>query len=290
MPLLAVIVIYKRVLAETETFCSLERALVAGGVAPAEFELLVYDNSPEPQQVPTREYGIRYQHDASNSGLVTAYNQGRLRAERLGSEWMLLLDQDSILPPDFLKQFASAAQGIAERTIAIVPKVRVAGRLMVPVRVVMGLPGIYRIRSTASGPQNREISTINSGAFVRLSFLRELGGYPERYSLDAVDLWFFARAYAAGKNVFVMPCWIDHSLSIADIPGIAAARWQSILRAQADYLVDVRGPVPRILGAAALAYRATRLLIFSRAPRHAAAAFSEAARLLSRALRRRGSA
>ncbi|WP_054692516.1 hypothetical protein [Geotalea toluenoxydans] len=73
--ILAVEVIYRRKLADTETFSSLSHSLEKLGGC---LELLVYDNSPEPMEPAHHDYPawrIQYVHDAGNPGVSKAYNE-----------------------------------------------------------------------------------------------------------------------------------------------------------------------------------------------------------------------
>jgi hypothetical protein len=286
MLLRAVIVIYRCQLAEAASFLTLTNALRFAGVSPEAFELTVWDNSPEPQEMPRWDYPIRYSHDSSNSGLVPAYNRAAQACLKAGCEWLLLLDQDTRLPEDYFDHFFRAVGWVQDKTVAIVPRIRAAGKMVSPVRIVHGIVGIRVLDPTFQGPRDLETSTINSGAFVRVSFIHAISGYPERYSLDAVDLWFFAEAYARGRNLYVMPVWIEHELSITDIRSISLQRWRNIMRSEVQFYRDTRPRRVQLSMSALAAYRALTVLSVQKLPRHALVSLAEAARLGFHALAR----
>ena len=55
-----------------------------------------------------------------------------------------------------------------------------------------------------SGIQHTPVMAINSGAFIRVSFLDEIGGFNNQFPLDFLDHWLFHEIYANGKKVWVL--------------------------------------------------------------------------------------
>jgi len=287
LPLCAVIVLYRRSLSETVSFQTLQRALRHANLGAADFRLLVWDNSPEPQIMPAWHHAISYHHDSSNGGLVPAYNRAIEEGLAAGGEWLLLLDQDTQMPEDYFSTFFEALSWTTLRTVSFVPRVRAGGKMVNPVGVVAGIVGLRPLDERFQGIRDEETLGINSAAFVRMSFLKELGGYSSRYRLDAVDLWFFAAAYARGRNVYVLPAWIDHDLSIANIKGIKIERWRSIMRAEREYYAHMRSRSAQLLMSALATTRAASLLLSHHLPRHMLVSLAEAGRLALGALLRK---
>jgi hypothetical protein len=282
----AVIVLYKRLLAESDTFRTLTSALDHGGVAPDAFELIVYDNGPEPQSLPAWRWPIRYHHDPSNGGLVPAYNVALECCREAAVEWLLLLDQDTRLPADYVVTFRDAVQWVESRTAALVPKVRTAGGVTLPIPTFFGVTGYLDPLSDFVGLHDSGLATINSGSFVRAPFVLSRGGYPATYSLDAVDSWLFAQVYRAGGNVFVMPALIDHEISVEHVHGVNLDRWRSIVDAEVRFHLDMHGAAGRLFGALSLFRRSIHLRFGERAPKHAALTIRAAAILARRAFGR----
>src|SRR5271163_1430995 len=114
--ILAIVVLYQRAPSESEAFSSLIRILNADSEAAKFFSLILYDNSPQPHhQERSVGFPFSYKHDPSNGGLVPAYNHALRRAEEMGSQWLLLLDQDTVLTLEFLEELIACAKALQTR-------------------------------------------------------------------------------------------------------------------------------------------------------------------------------
>ncbi len=103
MKLQAVVVIYKLEIAASKTIASLHSL---GRQPGLEISLLIYDNSPSPQTCEhpiANLFPVTYVHDPQNGGLAPAYNRALQMAEANGAEWLLLLDQDTVLSADYFE-------------------------------------------------------------------------------------------------------------------------------------------------------------------------------------------
>ena len=93
---LIILVLYKKYLSDSISFQSLDKIFTKANIS---LDLFVYDNSPKamvhPDQISYNNLNIHYIHDASNSGLSKAYNEGYKAAKKLKKKWLLLLDQDT---------------------------------------------------------------------------------------------------------------------------------------------------------------------------------------------------
>src|SRR5690606_15818190 len=66
--------------------------------------IYVYDNSPNIDEEAIANPFVFYVHDNKNPGVSKAYNEGAKFAKDNGKNWILLLDQDTQLPEDFLRK------------------------------------------------------------------------------------------------------------------------------------------------------------------------------------------
>src|SRR5215469_5493045 len=103
---LCVIVLYKCDLKNSVSFNSI---LKAAKGSKGTLKLLLYNNSPE-INIDTSAYeqekiNVSLINDYTNSGVSTAYNFAHSMAKEEGKKWLLLLDQDTQLPPDFFSVF-----------------------------------------------------------------------------------------------------------------------------------------------------------------------------------------
>jgi hypothetical protein len=243
----SVLVLYKTKLEESRTFVSLKPQLGFSN-------LVVYDNSPEACIV--QDETVPYKHDPSNGGLTAAYAWAAALATEAGSEWLLLLDQDSNLPANYLQTFYDYVPYFASETVAAIPTVYSGGEIVSPRLVTAGIPGIGCLPQTSQGVQRREITGINSGCFVRLSYLRSIGGFISRNKLDGVDRFFFDSVHKDGCNVFLLPQTLDHQLSISDVGSISPDRWRSIVESETDFFQKTRPRSVRALQSALMFWRA----------------------------------
>jgi hypothetical protein len=203
--LLVVIVLYRRRAGESATYLSLLEAQ-KGLETPA--HILFYDNSPVAEKISGKH--IDYIHDPRNSGISTAYNSASKYAEKRGKNWLLFLDQDSILPVNFFAHLSSAAKSRPE-TQAFVPRVYDK----------MGLLSPFRFRSARGTrinlcPETLPLSGyrfINSGLFIRTSAFVSAGGYDEDIPLDFSDISFGSKLKKITNHVGVIPCDVHHDFA-----------------------------------------------------------------------------
>ena len=216
MKLQAVVVLYKQKIADSKTVRSLCEQVRS---CPLDVCLLIYDNSPAAQQCehPIADLiPVAYTHDPANGGLSPAYNQGMQMAEADGIEWLLLLDQDTLLTADFFAKLFTILrqQGDDSRIAACVPHIVVRGKSVAPTWFALGMHRPMNV--SWHGLAVKPITTINSASVVRVSFLRSLGGFSLDYPLNFTDFWYFREVYRHGKAVMVMDCGLVHELSSAN--------------------------------------------------------------------------
>src|ERR1035437_206155 len=116
MRILAVIVRYKMPLAESQTVQGLAGMFVSDPNLLNAISVLVWDNSPAPVQDPQLSFPFTYLHSAENVGVSGAYNRAIGIAETLGCQWLLLLDQDTTLPENFLTRMLELSDQLQDRT------------------------------------------------------------------------------------------------------------------------------------------------------------------------------
>ena len=71
--------------------------------------ILLYENSPEPQNQCYESPVVCYYHDVANGGVSAAYDYGADLAAKLGDvDALLLLDEDTQFQPDYLSRLQAA--------------------------------------------------------------------------------------------------------------------------------------------------------------------------------------
>ena len=99
---LVVIVLYKDLLAQSESFKSLSEAIPKS----IRISLFVFDNSPTRGALPHSDaWDITYQHEPSNIGVSLAYNEAFKLASQLQKKWLLLADQDTKFPATLFSDY-----------------------------------------------------------------------------------------------------------------------------------------------------------------------------------------
>ncbi len=202
--LFAVVVVYKMLPGESSSLQTLLAASAKTSSDELALRILVWDNTPggqDPGELPNE---VLYVSAPNNPGLAVAYNHVLKLAEAEGYEWLLTLDQDSILPASFLSRMAELACELRSvKTVgAIVPQVIADGRIISPFQFLFGALPHWFHRGYV-GISRRAAYAANSGATLRVRALSEIGGYDPMFPLDLSDTNLFHRLHDSGKSVFV---------------------------------------------------------------------------------------
>jgi GT2 family glycosyltransferase len=174
---------------------------------------MVCDNTPYEQTVPVDFAGSFYR-DISNPGLVKWYNLALGKAEKSGMPWILLLDQDTTVTAQYIKEVVLRTSEMEEKNdvAAIIPKLVQNGVVCSPLT-----PPTYRhprpFDRNFTGIAALRLHVFNSGSVLRVSALREAGGFPEDFPLDYLDHATFATLQSRGGRLFVLQSTLDHELS-----------------------------------------------------------------------------
>lgn len=212
----AVLVIFNCKIEEAKTFVSLLNNYAKNQESFKNFKLIIYDNSLFDQSIPLAiPFEYQYIHDRNNKGLAAAYNYALNQAIKSSYDWLLLLDQDSYLPEDFIENMSYDISIIKDSTVsAVVPKMRYKKVIFSPTKVFFG--GIVR----AIDMRHRGICTfknvfaIGSGCVIKVSFLQKIGGFNEVFWMDCLDRWLFLTINNMGGKVYVTDSIIEHEVSV----------------------------------------------------------------------------
>lgn len=198
--LLIIIVIYKRLLEDCESF----QSVLEMPVGVANLNVFVYDNSPDSQQIKNYEgLTITYFHDEKNSGVSKSYNVGVEHANKGQKEWVMLLDQDTSLPKSILEKYYKAINDNSNINL-FVPVLKLKnGSIFSPSR--------YRFKrgffvdSIKPGTHSLfEYAPVNSGIMVQVEAFQKVGGYNEKVKLDFADFQFVERFRKLYTEFFVL--------------------------------------------------------------------------------------
>ncbi|QEC68024.1 hypothetical protein FRZ67_12185 [Panacibacter ginsenosidivorans] len=192
--LYAVIVLYKTDLQSCHTFNSLLKA--------AQFQhgvlgLLLYNNSPDVKiDISIYENSnvhIKVVEDMQNSGVSKAYNTAYIFANELKKKWLLLLDQDTLLPENFFTDFfAQRKLDVNNMDRLYFPIILSKDKIISPATYIP-YRGIIKEKVEPGYQDIRKLAIINSGTIIDLSLFNAAGGFNEAVALDFSDVSFFRR-------------------------------------------------------------------------------------------------
>jgi GT2 family glycosyltransferase len=247
--LFAVVVIYKMRPCESSSLRTLLDSAQSVPRNILDLSIYVQDNTPGGQEAGEIPEGVRYEAAPDNPGLSPAYNRALEIAYSEGYDWLLTLDQDSILPPDFLVKIAALAKTLQPSTEigAIVPHVTGDNRILSPFRFLLGglpcwfSPGYVDVSRQAT-------YALNSAATLRVEALRQIGGYNPLFPLDVSDLDLFHRLHRSGRKVFLAgDLLVHHDFSLLDkSKRMSVERYRALLLDECAFWDIYMGPLGRL--------------------------------------------
>lgn len=241
---MAVLVLYGRRVEESAAWPVLRAWLDATG-SGALRHCLIYDNSPEsridPATLPANAVLI---HDPANGGTSAAYRAAAAQAGAADCKWLLLLDQDTGLPADYLARADRAAAATAD-AVVLVPRIRHDGLLVSPATITSS--GSI-IPTEQPGKDGGMATAISSGVIVRRAFVEKVR-FPAALWLDYVDHWLFLALAREGGRVITIDVDLAHDLSIRTPRTLSLSRVKSILAAERSFYVALGGRARTLLPA-----------------------------------------
>jgi rhamnosyltransferase len=210
--ILAVLVLYKKRVGESETLLSLAKSLNGN---PEKIDIVIYDNSPTPQWrgdgTQCDAFHIRYINDPSNPGVSKAYNAGFELARQLHKKWLLLLDQDTVFPEGALATYGAHIEKYDSPAL-LAPMLVCDGRIYSPCRQVVNVN--FPLRVIRPGwVKTKGLSVLNSGMCIRLDAFEKIGGFDERIRLDFADHDFMRRYRRYFTNFMLIDMVCRHGFS-----------------------------------------------------------------------------
>lgn len=241
MNIIVVLVLYKKRIDESTAFKTFLDAYFNVKNEFSSIELIIYDNSPEKQNIKIlKPLQFQYIHDKSNGGLATAYNYALNEGIKKGYKWLLLLDQDTTLPPNFflLLKKVLIENSLANDVVAVIPKVFPdKGEMISPRKYIIGRLFTKTMASDFIGLCKFRVSVINSGALLRIQYLNNIGGFNMQFKLDYLDHWLFNEIYTGGKMVYVTEALVYQELSVTNFDKyLTEKRYENILKSEALFI------------------------------------------------------
>jgi GT2 family glycosyltransferase len=238
--ILIVVVRYGTLLEESETIRTLGDCMAQDAELARHFSTLVWDNTPVAQSIAGLPIPIEYRHSGENVGVAGAYNYALEVAEQRGFAWLLLLDQDTKLPPGFLAAMRGYASRLeSDASIAAVAPTVLMGDVPVSPKILSRWGGA---KDPAPGFEGRifdELIIMNSGMLLRASALRRIGGYSMDYWLDFSDRYV---CHMLAKHKY--GAWLagnvrlDHHVSLMAEGATSTERFANLMGAQDAYFSE----------------------------------------------------
>jgi GT2 family glycosyltransferase len=229
MKITIVVVIYNLKVEKSKTYQTLKQTLFSNKELLSNIDLILYDNSPEPQELNPLEFeggDIIYHHDKRNLGISSAYNYALTVANQNGSKWLLLLDHDTELTNEYIN-LITHLEHIPSDVAAVVPKISSENKMISPVYSHSLRP--LQEENPKLGIQNKPVMAINSASLISIDFLNQIDGFSDEFPLDYLDHWVFYKIYEKGYKVWLLDVTLEHELSVMDYSRVSLRRYQSIL-------------------------------------------------------------
>lgn len=194
--------------------------------------IIFVDNSPMDNNCKNNEYWVNQKNNANNHyiamngnfGIATAQNKGIEFAKILNAEFVLLLDQDSILPKNMVSHLLSAYQNLVDnhKKVALVAPCFVdekTGQLSKIFKRSKLLPN----KVLPNQESYIEVDyAIASGSLIAIDVLDRAGVMRDDLFIDWVDIEWCYRARQLGLLSYVIPSVImNHSIGDEMVQGVS---------------------------------------------------------------------
>lgn len=133
-----------------------------------------------------------------NAGIARSLNAGLAFARERAATWLLTVDQDSALPPEYCLRVLTAAEAAA-RVLGADRIGAVAAGCVDDAGGVLGYP----VTQVDGLPTTQEV--IQTGTLWNVAGLAAAGGFDETFGIDAVDAAACVRLRAAGRHIVLVP-------------------------------------------------------------------------------------
>lgn len=260
MRVLVIVVIYKIALTECQSIQGLLQNFARQPELHDSVRVLIWDNSPTPTMNAQLFPSFIYKHSLENIGVSGAYNRALKIAEETGCQWLLLLDQDTAIPTDFLPRMFTLGHKLLDQTeiAAIAPFLMDGGRILSPLKAEF--KRFRPLQQLVEGVIPGHVSAANSGTMMRIDALRKIGGFNEDFWLDYSDAVVFHLLHEHGMQIYLAgDLVLQHKMTIIDFKdAMSPERYASLLAAEGAYWDKYRSVPEQALHTLRLIERAIR--------------------------------
>jgi len=214
--LAVVFVLYNVDLLKSTSYCSLIDSLNNINFS-GELDIYIYDNSLK-QTVydfsDKKNIIYYYFHNPENPGISSSYNSAARLAKSRKKRWMLVLDQDSILPSESLTKYM---EGIIKwpNYPLYAPRIYANNVLLSPCKYSFHRGTHFKSIDEGVHQLNGK-NVLNSGLLMDIEAFLSVEGYDERVWLYFSDFVFFNKLKSQHKYFVVLDVRLEHELSSSD--------------------------------------------------------------------------
>lgn len=228
-----VVVLYNMTASESSTITSLNNLLTSENFSEIR-SVLIFDNSDKVSEPQDLERRFEYHHSEKNVGLAQAYNYALSNLSN-ESEWLITLDQDTTLTSEYLNELIAKSAKLPDSVVAIAPLIHDNDQQISPVSSDTLRP-LHTDLPKKNQTYSQDIMVINSATALRVSFLREVGGYNLDFPLDYLDHWLSWRIFAEKRQINILSNELNHQLSVLNYAEhMNYSRYHAILNAEKCY-------------------------------------------------------
>ena len=210
---------------------------VLNGLARQVAAVVVVDNDSEEKTLRlistcAEERGLHLLALKDNLGLGAAHNRGIDYARGQGSQYVLILDQDSVPCAGMVARLVQASETLrasGHRIAAVGPRYVDPTTRQSSFFVRFGCLEFRRVWCDETSAQTHEADfLISSGSLISISAIDEIGGMDEAFFIDHVDTEWFLRARAKGfKSFGVCDAIMTHKLG-SETLNVWVGRWRTM--------------------------------------------------------------
>ena len=225
-----VIVLYQCSLDKSITFLSLIEQIDNISI---DYELVIYNNDKN-QKISDSRYLIV--NSEENKKLEGAYNFALDRAIKNGKSWILLLDQDTVIPDNYFEELQKLFSSYySSDLVAIVPKLVSENKVISPVHVTSLMR--FEKEINLNGYTNERINALNSLSLFNVQFIESIGGFSKDFPFDMHDHWCYNQVYKHHKKIYVLNVTTEHNSSFVNFEeNITLLRYKEFLTTENRFI------------------------------------------------------
>lgn len=247
-----IIVLYQCTLDKSITYLSLQNQLKNINL---DYDVVLFNNDKS-QIIDDPKFIVV--NSQENVKLTGAYNFALDRAIKNGKNWILLLDQDTIIPDNYFEELQKLLMSdYSTDLVAIMPILESDGRIMSPKKISSNMR--FESDLNATGYTRKRINAVNSMSLLSVSFIESINGFSKDYSFDLLDQWYYNQIYKHHKLVYILPVTTKHDSSFVNLEkNVSVTRYKEFLQVENRFICNELGWVKYIFYKIKLVFRSLK--------------------------------